>query len=187
MLLLYLAWVLLVGANQSNSPQEKSVFSGNKGRIHFISDAPLEHIEAKSDELSGGADTETRGVSFQLRITSFTGFNSALQREHFNENYMESDVFPTATFNGKIIDDVDLSKNGTYNVRVKGMLSIHGVAMERIISGKVIVNNNTMIVESTFKVLLADHNITIPKIVDMKIAKEITVEVKIDLTRNNSD
>jgi polyisoprenoid-binding protein YceI len=186
MLLLYLAWVLAIGANQSTALQDKTIFSGNKGKVHFISNAPLEHIEATSNQLSGGIDVEKRKVYFNLRIVSFTGFNSGLQQEHFNENYMESDVFPKATFEGKIVDAVDLSKNGTYNVRVKGMLSIHGVAMERIISGKIIVNGKTMEVESSFPIKLADHNITIPKIVDMKIAKEVTVDVKIELTRNNS-
>lgn len=66
------------------------------------------------------------------------------------------------------------------------MLSIHGVAIERIISGKIVVNGNSMQIESTFPILLADHNITVPKIVEMKIAKEIKVEIKMDLTRNNS-
>src|SRR6476469_7728532 len=119
MLLLYLVWAFAFGAIQSASPQEKPVFSGNKGKIHFVSDAPLEHIEASSDQLSGGIDISTREIYFELRIVSFNGFNSALQREHFNENYMESDVYPKATFKGKIVDAVDLSKNGTYSVRVK--------------------------------------------------------------------
>jgi len=184
--MIYLAWVIAVGAIQSTLPQENSVFTGNSGRLHFVSDAQLEHIEATSNQLAGAIKIETKEVYFNLRIFSFNGFNSGLQREHFNENYMESDVFPTAIFKGKIVDAVDLSKSGTYNVRVKGMLSIHGVSMERIISGKIIVNGKSMEVESSFPVKLADHNITIPKIVDMKIAKEVMVDLKIELTRNNS-
>jgi len=48
-------------------------------------------------------------------------------QEHFNENYVESDKFPYATFKGKITDDVDLSKDGTYNVSVSGDFTVHGV------------------------------------------------------------
>ncbi len=42
-----------------------------------------------------------------LKVNSFKGFNSALQKEHFNENYMESENFPYASFEGKIIEDID--------------------------------------------------------------------------------
>ena len=52
-------------------------------------------------------------------MRSFQGFNSPLQKEHFNENYVESDKFPDASFKGKVIEDVDLSKDGTYEVRAK--------------------------------------------------------------------
>jgi len=164
--------------------QDKSVYSGNKGKVHFVSNAPLEHIEATSNQLSGGVNSQTKEVYFTLRIVSFNGFNSGLQQEHFNENYLESEVYPTSNFKGKIVDEVDLTKNGTYNVRVKGFLTIHGVSVERIISGKIMLNGNTMQIESNFPVLLADYNITVPKIVEMKIAKEVMVDVKIDLTKN---
>jgi hypothetical protein len=45
-------------------------------------------------------------------MQTFEGFNSALQREHFNENYIESNRFPDASFNGKIIEDIDFAKDG---------------------------------------------------------------------------
>ena len=49
--------------------------------------------------------------------------------EHFNENYMESDKIPKATFKGKItnLSSVDFTKNGTYDVTVEGDLTIHDV------------------------------------------------------------
>ena len=50
-----------------------------------------------------------------------------MQKEHFNENYLESDKYPDATFAGKIIEDVDFTKNNTITVRAKGILTIHGV------------------------------------------------------------
>ncbi len=53
-------------------------------------------------------------------MESFQGFNSTLQREHFNENYIESDKYPEARFSGKVIEDIDFSKDGTYIIRAKG-------------------------------------------------------------------
>jgi hypothetical protein len=54
-------------------------------------------------------------------------------QEHFNEKYLESDKFPEAMFTGKIIEDLDLSLDGTYDVRAKGNFNIHGKESEKII------------------------------------------------------
>ena len=104
-----------------------------------------------------------------------------MQQKHFNENYLESDKYPQATFEGKIIEDVDLHRDGFYSIRAKGDLSIHGVVQERIIKCNLTIKNGMVNVKSNFIVLLADHNIAIPKVVNEKLASEIKVEVKTDL------
>jgi polyisoprenoid-binding protein YceI len=115
-------------------------------------------------------------------MNSFKGFNSALQKEHFNENYMESERFPYASFEGKIIEDIDYDKPGTYNVRSKGNLTVHGVTQERIIKVDLVIKEKSITIKSNFSVLLADHNIPIPKVVHEKLASEIKVEVKAALS-----
>lgn len=96
---------------------------------------------------------------------------------------MESDVYPDATFSGKIIEDADLSTDGNYAVRAKGNLTIHGVTRERIIKSDVVVKDGKVSVQASFTVLLSDHNIPVPKVVHEKLASEIKVEVKADLTK----
>lgn len=44
-------------------------------------------------------------------------------QQHFNENYMESEKYPYATFKGKINEDLDLSKAGVYSVSATGVLN----------------------------------------------------------------
>ena len=105
------------------------------------------------------------------------GFNSPLQREHFNENYMESEHYPEATFTGKIIEDVDLARDGEYDVRAKGKLNIHGMEQERIIKGHVVTKNGKISLHAEFTVSLADHNIKIPRVVYDKLAPDISVTV----------
>lgn len=114
-------------------------------------------------------------------MESFDGFNSGLQKEHFNENYIESSKFPEATFNGKIIEDADLTKDGSYTIRAKGNFTIHGVSQERIIKSAVTVRNGKMNLQSAFSVLLEDHNIPIPKVVKDKLSSEISVQVNCQL------
>ena len=114
-------------------------------------------------------------------METFDGFNSSLQKEHFNENYIESHKFPEASFSGKIIEDVDLTKDGTYAVRAKGNFTIHGVSQERIIKSDVTVKNGKINIQSAFSVLLEDHNIPIPKVVKDKLSSEINVQVNCQL------
>lgn len=158
-----------------------TVFITKTGHVEFISEAPLETIEAANDMVGAVLDIEKKTMAFKVPIVGFEGFNSALQREHFNENYMEVDQFPQATFVGKIIEDIDLSKPGKHRVRAKGMLTIHGVEKERIIPGNVTVQAQGIQIKTDFIVPLSDHDIEIPNIVNQKIAEEIAVKLDVVL------
>jgi hypothetical protein len=161
--------------------QAGSIYQTVNGIVSFRSEAPLELIRASSDQLIGFIDVGKKIFSFGIPLRSFQGFNSPLQREHFNENYMESDKYPEASFKGKIIEDQDLTINGTYELRAKGTLTIHGVSQERIIKSDVTINNKKITIKSNFSVLLSDHNIPIPKVVYQKLADEIKVEINTTL------
>jgi hypothetical protein len=158
-----------------------NLFHATEGRISFRSDAPLELIKASSNSLVGIIDTAKKTFSFKVSISSFEGFNSKTQQEHFNENYMQTDKYPEASFKGKIIEEMDFARDGTISVRAKGMLNIHGVEKERIIKADLTIKNNIIILRSNFTVLLSDHNIPIPKVVYQKLANEIKVEVNTTL------
>ena len=170
--------LILFSSNVSAPPP---LYAINSGSIIFRSDAPLELIKARSTELKGIFNAENKQFAFTLNVNTFKGFNSPLQQEHFNENYLESNKYPRASFEGKIIEDIDLKKNGIYNIRAKGNLTVHGITQERIIKCELSIKNNIVSIKSNFTVLLADHNITIPKVVHEKLASEIKVEVKADM------
>lgn len=157
------------------------LFTASKGTIIFWSDAPLELIKASSNQLKGIFNAAQKQFAFTLNVNTFKGFNSPLQQEHFNENYLESTKYPRASFEGKIIEDIDLKRDGLYSIRAKGNLTIHGVSQERILKCELTIKNNVVTVKSNFTVMLADHNITIPKVVHEKLASQIKVEVKADL------
>ncbi len=169
---------LLMGIFFSLTSLAQERYKIQKGSIDFASNAPLELIEAESTALKGVIDPLSYKLAFSVKIKSFEGFNSTLQKEHFNENYMESDKYPKATFKGKIIEQVDFDTDGTYAVRAKGDLTIHGAVQNRIIKGKLKVLNGKVMLETSFVVPLTDHDISIPKIVNKKIATEIEVTIK---------
>jgi hypothetical protein len=157
---------------------EVSVYTSQNGKIKFVSEAPLELIKAESDKLVSVVDIAKRSFAFSILVESFEGFNSPLQKEHFRENYMETTKFKNATFKGKIIEEIDLTKEGTYNVRAKGMFNIHGVEKEKIVKAKMIVKSGGIDIDADFDVPLEEHNIKVPKVVNQKIAQVIRVSVK---------
>lgn len=176
-ILLFLSFSrLLAGAQVSDSD---TIFQSQKGYVSFVSDAPLEIISASSNSLKGIVDPAKGTFAFQLETKTLTGFNSPLQQEHFYENYIESEKYPRASFQGKIIEKIDFNKPGTLDIRAKGILDIHGKKMERIINCKLEVQKNSLTARSSFRVNLDDHNISIPKLVYQKIAEEILVDVEI--------
>ncbi|HRD82294.1 MAG: YceI family protein [Saprospiraceae bacterium] len=166
------------------SVAQTGIFKTTSGRITFRSEAPLELIEAASKELSGVLDAAQRTFAFSVPMQSFQGFNSALQREHFNENYMESTRFPKAVFTGKIIESTDLTQPGEYVVRAKGKLSLHGVEQERIIKVNIVTDKKGMTAHAQFSVLLEEYNISIPRVVYQKIAEEIQISVEAVLAKS---
>lgn len=175
-LLILLALTIVVHAYAQQKRYE--VVTGN---IDFTSNAPLELINASSEKVKGIVDPQTKQFAFIVSNGSFKGFNSELQRQHFNEKYMESDKFYESTFTGVFIDSINFNTNGVYKVRAKGTLVIHGKKQPRTISGTITVNNGQATIESEFKVLLVDHDIEIPKVVNQKIATEIIVKLKFQL------
>lgn len=179
----YLFFILGFCLSGSPLSAQGGLFEVAGGSIHFTSDAPLELIEARSDQLRGLIDPEKNTFAFSVPMSSFEGFNSPLQKEHFNENYLESPKYPKATFAGKIIEDIDYSQDGVYTIRAKGRMNIHGVERERIIRSRLRIEDGKWTVKSEFKVLLQEHNITIPRIVHQKIAEEIKVVLEAEFQK----
>ncbi len=156
-------------------------FITKNGFIKFYSSTPVEKIEASNRQVNSALDTKTGDFVFKVLMKSFV-FEKALMQEHFNENYVETDKFPAATFLGKVTNfqDVNLSKDGIYNINVDGNLTIHGETKQVNEKGTLEVKNGKIMTKSKFNLLLADYKINVPNTVVNKISK--TIEVTVDLT-----
>ncbi len=152
------------------------------GNISFYSSAPLEDIEAHNRQVNAALDTGTGDLVFKVLIRSFQ-FEKALMQEHFNENYLESHKFPTATFKGKItnLDDMALDQDGTYEAKVEGDLTIHGVTRPVSETGTFTVREGMINGKAEFDVLVEDYDIKIPKTVINNIAESIRISVDVEL------
>ncbi|GGH16084.1 YceI family protein [Pedobacter zeae] len=142
----------------------------------FYSSTPIEDIDATSKTGASAINTNTNDIIFKINNSSYQ-FKKKLMQEHFNENYIESDKYPTSDFKGKIVEQIDFSKPGTYPITVKGNLQIHGVTKEYQAKGSLVIAGGEAKATSTFNVKLADHNIKVPTIVFKQIAEIIQVKI----------
>jgi hypothetical protein len=157
----------------------QEVYTTTTGKVSFFSKTAVEDIDGTSKMTATVVNLKTKQIFFKIQNTSFK-FREKLMEEHFNENYMESDKYPISDFNGKIVGNDDFTKIGEYKVTILGILNIHGKKKEYKVLGKLINNGKTMLLNSNFKVKLADHGVEIPTIVFAKIAEVIDVKVIAD-------
>ena len=101
-----------------------------------------EKIEGINRTVTCVVDTKTGNMQFAVLMKGFE-FERALMEEHFNENYIESDKFPKAEFKGTIVDNdkVNYAKDGTYTVKVKGKLTMHGETKDVETEGKLTIQS----------------------------------------------
>jgi len=174
----YLFCILLASSACMLQAQQ---FMTRSGQVHFFSETSMENIEAENAQMSGLLDASNGGFAFQVQMRAFH-FEKALMEEHFNENYVESEKYPKATFQGTIQGWDDAWKDGeAHDVVASGSFEFHGVKQDRDIAGTLTWNGKGWDIETRFPVALEDHKIEVPAVVKDNIAPVIDVDVKATL------
>ncbi|MBQ4821765.1 YceI family protein [Aquimarina sp. MMG016] len=159
--------------------QEK--YTTKKGTISFEASVPsFEEVKAKNSSVTAILNTDN-GEFAALALMKGFRFKNALMEEHFNENYVESDDYPKATFKGKL---VGFDKNDIRNeYTIEGTLTLHGKSKNISVKGSLHKNDDTFLVSSSFKTKPEDFDIKIPGIVSKKIAEDILVNFEFKLIK----
>jgi hypothetical protein len=91
------------------------MFATTSGNTRFSSETPLENVNAENKKSQAILNTANNELAIRMNMRDFV-FPNKLMQEHFNENYIESEKYPTATFSGKVDKAPDYSKDGEYDV-----------------------------------------------------------------------
>lgn len=135
-------------------------FSTVKAQVTFDAGGGVEDIKATNNQAE--ASITTVGiVKFKLAILGFK-FADALMQEHFNDSYLESKKYPTASFTGNIsnIKDIDLQKDGTYKANITGSLTMHGVTQKISTTATLTVQKGKLKAQGTLTVKMDDYKIS---------------------------
>ena len=171
--------LLLTAALLAAAPaRAQTKYLTKKGFISFFSTSPIEDIEARNQLVAAVVDVGSGQLAFVLPITGFV-FKRALMQEHFNENYLESEKYPKATFTGRFagLTPAALAAPGPHPAQATGDLTMHGVTRRIVAPATLELKNGQLLATATFDIAPADYNIEIPLLVRDRIAKTVAVRV----------
>ena len=147
------------------SIEQENRYIIHNSKIEFYSYAPLEDIQAVNTESVGAIDIESGEFIIKIPVNAFE-FPNKLMQKHFNDSYLETDIYPECIFRGKINEN-----------SASGEITLHGVTKKIEIPISKTINEENIIISTDFKILLKDHKIKIPRLLFQNIAEEIEVKV----------
>jgi hypothetical protein len=160
--------------------QEKMI--SKSGTITFEASVPtFEEVKATNNNVTCVLNPTTGEIASLALMKGFR-FKIALMEEHFNENYVESDRYPKATFKGKIQEfDLNSLTATPKNFILKGKLELHGKSQEITTTTRISKSASGVNIVSNFNVNASDFNIAIPTIVKSKVSNKINVQLAVVL------
>lgn len=158
--------------------QTNNQYFAQQGQMTFFSYTSVENIKAQNDQVQSLINLDSGEIAVSILMKAFK-FEKSLMEEHFNVSYVESDLYPNASFQGRIID-FDPTITGSQTRVAKGDFTLRGIS--KPVSFKVTVNNlgETLILEGEVEVMVKDYNIKIPALLSPNIAKNIQVNFNLE-------
>jgi hypothetical protein len=152
-------------------------FSTKKGRIKFVSPTDAD-VSAINNEVSSKISA-TGDIRFSLLFKGFQ-FKYAEMQTHFNEEYVESEKYPRASFTGTIqnIKSIDLSKEGKYTAKVVGTLTMHGVTKPVQTSATLHISKGKIAATATMSINMSDF-----KIDASAVTEKVDLEINCNYTQ----
>lgn len=173
-----------------------SAWLTDRGTIRFRADTPMVAIDATSTRALFIYDGQGAFVG-SVALSSFE-FSNGLLKSHFNESYVESQkpgapdaqgqpTFPNqlAVVSGRLIAPLDVSRDGTTEVELKGRLTCHGIPREQSFRGTVTVTGGQMKLSVRFNLAPDQYGIPLPTVGDAPMFRSVEVTVEGTLGRQS--
>jgi polyisoprenoid-binding protein YceI len=150
-----------------------------KNAIDFVSDAPAEKINGTADQVSGSFTLDATNLEattgrIEVKVESMKTANSKRDEHMYSDVWLDAAKYPTIMFDVKSLKDVKVTtKDGKSVVTATavGSFTCHGVTKPSTASitltylpesaeTKKRASGNLVMIDTSFTVALADHNVT---------------------------
>jgi polyisoprenoid-binding protein YceI len=157
---------------------EAQRFSARDGEVAFVSTAPLQEFRGVSPHLTGQVDFVSRGVSFFIDLETLDSGNRRRDRD-MRRNYLETERYPFATFNGTFVGMLDPRTITADSVQVEGMFTLRDIERPITVRGLVTREGEGLRVRASWPILLGDYGIERPRILFYEVSETLTLEINI--------
>lgn len=166
--------IALAGLLMATAGVSAQILTFDHGKVEFHTSSIMSDIEAVSEDISVSLDLQSGAVKIGMSISSFE-FEYEMMQEHFNEEYLESHIYPDATFTGKVIQDIT-NITQAVEVDVSGTLTIHGVTKPANFKATLSKVDGFTKVKCMFPIVFKDFGVDEPSILTKSVAKDVEVK-----------
>ena len=153
--------------------QQTQKYIERQGRVTFFSYTSVENIEANNDQVLSFFEPSTNSVAVSILMNAFK-FKKSLMYNHFNESYIESDLYPKATFEG-VINGYDPNSDRTQTKIIKGKITLRDISKDIEIKSKITREDSGYRITGNLSLNIDDFNIKVPALLAPNIAKTIAI------------
>ena len=182
-------WIWLI-AGLISTPVHGAEFvvkAGPPNRVVFTSKATTETFQGKTDRLDGrivvdpASVEDTVVVRLEVDLASLdTGIGK--RNSDMRKNHLETNKYPKAVFTGATVlgpEGAALAAGKTVAFDCEGDFALHGVTRRlRVTVEATLSDEHTLAFKTSFKVPLADYNISRPKFLFLKLGEVQDVVVE---------
>lgn len=168
---------------------EFAVRPGGENKVVFVSQAPIETFEGRTNRMQGTIVVDPAGVTDSITVHLEVDLASldtgiAKRNKHMRENHLETAKYPRAVFDGAAIASpvgARLEAGRPVSFEVEGTFTLHGVSRRLRITAEVAYApqpaGGRLAFRTTFPVRLSDYSIRRPEFLFMKLAETQVVKV----------
>lgn len=165
---------------------EFAVQPGGENKVVFVSKAPIETFEGRTNRMQGRIVVDPSGVTDSITVHLEVDLASldtgiAKRNKHMRENHLETAKYPRAVFDGATIESpvgAKLEGGKPQSFDVEGTFTLHGVSRRLRIKADVsYAPQGRLTFRTTFPVSLPDYAIRRPEFLFMKLAETQIVRI----------
>ncbi|MFY0628989.1 MAG: YceI family protein [Flavobacteriaceae bacterium] len=172
--------LLLLVICTSFTNKKEQLYFDRFGQIEFFSYTSVENIQAVNKTVSTFINPDKKEIAVEVLMRAFK-FKKSLMEEHFNESYIETDLYPRAQLEGDIID-FEPNFEGTQTRIVKGYLTLRGITKPIEVKAEITKTENGYTIKGELEVKIKDYEIKVPALLSPNIAKKIQVSFNFQYT-----